>query len=53
MRYLVLDDIAYEQARDGNGRAVFASAVAGDVVELNPKDAAALLKRGAVEPLKE
>jgi hypothetical protein len=41
-RYLVLDNIAY-------GTGVIKTAKPGDVVELDDKDAAALLKRGAVK----
>ena len=51
MRYRVLDDIAYEASRDEDGRPVFASASPGEIVVLNEKDAAALTRRGAVEPV--
>lgn len=53
MRYRVLDDIAYEKSRDGDGKPVFATAGVGEVVELTEKDAAALKKRGAIEPEKK
>lgn len=53
MKFEVLDDIAYEAKRDELGRPIFATATVGDVVELNEKDSAALLRRGAVKPKEE
>lgn len=47
MRFVVLDDIAYEAGRDEQG-IVVRTATAGELVELTAKDAAALLARGAV-----
>ena len=60
MKYAVLDDIAYERVAADDGTEVLvgampkkrhASAKPGDVVELNARDAAALMKRGAVRAL--
>lgn len=53
MKYRVFDDIAYEASVPGKDKPEIRSAREGDVVELTAKDAAALLKRGAVKPEKE
>lgn len=47
--YHVLGDIAYEAGRDEkSGNAIHATASKGEIVQLNAKDAAALLARGDV-----
>ena len=53
MKYRTLDDVAYEIARDESGQPVFRTAVAGEVIEINDKDAATLRQRGAIEPVTE
>ncbi len=47
MPFRVLDDIAFE-IPSGSSKPAIGTASKGDVVELTEKDAAALLKRGAV-----
>lgn len=46
--YRVLGDVAYETGRDEADKPVHATAVSGEIVQLNAKDAAALLARGDV-----
>lgn len=52
MKYRVLDDIMFHEAIFEGDRKVSAprTATSGDVVEIPPKDAMALLKRGAIVP---
>jgi len=48
VKYRVLGDIAFEAGRNAIGLPIHATAVKGDLVALNLKDAAALLARGDV-----
>lgn len=46
--YRVLGDVAFQAGLDRSGNPVHTTASSGEIVRLNPKDAAALLARGDV-----